>query len=175
MKTTHLVIVLIMVTTGIHGSMLTFSVSGEGTNAIYSISGKPYTEDQLTNALSRLHKIGQHQRLHVNCSSETTVSEIVPLLLKIRQAGFTNILLVSPILKDSKKGVQFMDLRLEQLPDSIPSCVGDIHLRDGFMKLRSVMKLDELPPEIETGLPMAADIFSTPDEIDHEDTGQQSP
>ena len=115
-------------------SVMILSIKGEGTNAVYSIRNRAFSEPEMKTVLTKLHELDKDQIIYIACSESNTMVEVAQLLGMIRNIGFEKVLTSTPAVREGKLGTQFMSLHLEKAPDLAPSCVGEVRLTNGFLK-----------------------------------------
>jgi hypothetical protein len=135
MKTAAICVLLLgMLCSATTASVMILSIKGEGTNAVYSIRSKTFSESEMKRVLVKLHELDKDQIIYIAGSISNTMVEVAKLLGMIRDTGFEKVLISTPAARDGKLGTQFTSLHLEKAPDFAPSCVGEVRLTNGFLK-----------------------------------------
>jgi len=120
-KPRHLALgIMLLVCSCTQAQLVAIRLSAKDGHPQYELNRRPVTEATLGYLLQRLQNLSPGQQVLVATSAETPASDLLGLLLTIREIGLTNVVITVPAIRKGQKG------RITISADISPRSVSDV-------------------------------------------------
>ncbi len=87
-----------------HAQMASIRLSAKDGHRQYELNRRPVTEEVMAKLLRKLQALAPSQQVLIATAGETPASDVLGLLLTIREIGLTNVVISVPAIRKGQKG-----------------------------------------------------------------------
>ena len=129
----------------VSADILDITLHRDGTNVLCLLKGRQVAPAELQATMSRLAKFSREIPVHIRCSPETKVSDLIGLASLLKDAGLKNIVVWSEGTKGQKEGTFVFPMQMTT--NSVHLCVME-ETRD-FIPKDELSELEPVEADVE--------------------------